>query len=744
MLQHLDKNGNELMPLVPEMPVPGSSGQAGAPDEDAVSLRELLMVIARRRWLILTTILLVFALGMFYTLLQRKVYQSKAQILVSANKGGRADDLMSLMNPMSQGRSVDTQVEIISSRDLLEKAFITLPEVVKLNDPKLQKAYLEKHFGSDILPTWAVKISSKKNTDIIDITTFAYSREAAVDLANNVAKTYFARDLEISRQATREARKYVESSLTLMEQKLDQANYDLSAFKRRYGLIAPNAQLEMLAKNISMLEAKLDEIKIDSRGNSEMLLALNRQLREAQVDIVTNTNVTLNPRFSAVQRTIDDLYVERTKLLQQYAPAAPQIKAIDAEIKEQSDRLVSIAETVIASKTQVRNPLHEELLNSYAEKTAEQASLDAQINAVQAAVIAAQTRAQVLPERERQLTQLLRSMERNSKTVDMLTEKYYTLLTSERSTISNGNQVTEARQVKTPVRPRPIRNAIMFLLLGAAIAAVLVVVAERLDDRVHDQETVERISNKVTLTGIPEIAVDEPKLLHQVARTSPILESFRVLRNNITFMSIDRPLKTLAITSVGPSEGKTLANANLAIVLAMDGKRVLIVDCDLHRPNMHNVLNRSRDVGFTSVLTEACTLEKAIVPDGHSGSRPAPERTAAAQSVGSAEFAPEPATVRAPAGDVRHRGHRLPAVREVERCADHLHYRRRPALPGGGRSDHRDRPADGDHVAESIECSGIRDAHQPSRPEPTALRLLLLLLLVLLPFGRCRRRDSTG
>ena len=83
---------------------------------------------------------------------------------------------------------------------------------------------------------------------------------------------------------------------------------------------------------------------------------------------------------------------------------------------------------------------------------------------------------------------------------------------------------------------------------------------------------------------------------------SPVAEAYRALRTNIQFSSLDRPLRTLLITSAGPDEGKSTTLANLAIVVAEGGTRVLVVDCDLRRASLHTLFDLDNDRGLTSLF----------------------------------------------------------------------------------------------------------------------------------------------
>jgi protein-tyrosine kinase len=93
---------------------------------------------------------------------------------------------------------------------------------------------------------------------------------------------------------------------------------------------------------------------------------------------------------------------------------------------------------------------------------------------------------------------------------------------------------------------------------------------------------------------------------------SPISEQYRTIRTNIEFSLADRELKTLVVTSSGPSEGKSMTAANLAVVMAQQGKRVLLIDADMRKPTVHYTFRLNNTFGLTNLLTKQALLPEVL------------------------------------------------------------------------------------------------------------------------------------
>lgn len=101
-------------------------------------------------------------------------------------------------------------------------------------------------------------------------------------------------------------------------------------------------------------------------------------------------------------------------------------------------------------------------------------------------------------------------------------------------------------------------------------------------------------------------------LITETSPKSPISEQYRTLRTNIEFASIDKQISTLMVTSASPGEGKSTTTANLAVVFAQQGKKVLLIDADMRKPTVHYTFRLENTLGITNVLTGQTPLKKAV------------------------------------------------------------------------------------------------------------------------------------
>jgi non-specific protein-tyrosine kinase len=158
-----------------------------------------------------------------------------------------------------------------------------------------------------------------------------------------------------------------------------------------------------------------------------------------------------------------------------------------------------------------------------------------------------------------------------------------------------------------PVSPRVLVNVLVAMLFGLVVALGFVFVYERLDDTVRSREAVEEITGLPTLGTITRMKSakgrnENDRLVTLLYPQSPVGEAYRTLRANIEFASVDRPLKTLLVTSSMPGEGKTITAANLAVVFAQGGHRTVLLDADFRKPGVHRIFGLPNAQGLSGLL----------------------------------------------------------------------------------------------------------------------------------------------
>ena len=161
----------------------------------------------------------------------------------------------------------------------------------------------------------------------------------------------------------------------------------------------------------------------------------------------------------------------------------------------------------------------------------------------------------------------------------------------------------------------------MTILLGAAIGFTLAAGAaylmEYLDDTLKSPEEIGQAADLPIIGFIADTAnEDEEGTVVTNQPRSPVAEAFRGLRTNLEFAGVDKPLHTILVTSPGPADGKSTVAANLAIIMAQGGKRVVLLDADLRRPRVHHFLNLPNRFGLSDVFREQLSLDAALQPWG--------------------------------------------------------------------------------------------------------------------------------
>lgn len=177
--------------------------------------------------------------------------------------------------------------------------------------------------------------------------------------------------------------------------------------------------------------------------------------------------------------------------------------------------------------------------------------------------------------------------------------------------------ITPATEPTAPVSPRPKVNLALGVLLGLAIGVGAAVLREVLDTTVKSLDDVQHLTGAVPLGLIADDpGVTRRPLVSYGDGTSPRSEAFRQLRTNLQFVDVDRPPRSVVVSSSVADEGKSMTSANLAITLAQAGRDVVLVEADLRRPKVADYMKLEGGAGLTNVLAGQLDLADALQPWG--------------------------------------------------------------------------------------------------------------------------------
>jgi succinoglycan biosynthesis transport protein ExoP len=178
----------------------------------------------------------------------------------------------------------------------------------------------------------------------------------------------------------------------------------------------------------------------------------------------------------------------------------------------------------------------------------------------------------------------------------------------------NAEIVQRATANDTPVSPKPLRNAILGLILGGLLGIGIVLLIEQFDTRIKDESEVEEAYGLPILTSVPHSGeVQRPSELDPIGLGPPAAEAFRMLHANLRYFNVGRRIETLLITSATAKEGKTTVSWGLAVTEARSGKSVLLIEADLRQPSLAPRLGQSPESGLSLVLSGSDTLDSALV-----------------------------------------------------------------------------------------------------------------------------------
>ena len=567
----------------------------------SLSLRDFIQTLRRRKLTFLLTFLAVLTLVGLNTLLSKPQYKSVARLLLEDNKNASSSDSSGLgdLFGVQSGLDVDSQVQLLNSPLILDQVY---------KETKIEPGSVQ------------VLVTRDGRTSAIDIMGVSTSKQDARKFVSTLPAVYKDnRRMQSASEVTSQL-EFAKEDLAQESKNLEKAEDAVVAFKNRNNLFDPNSEAAAALSTASATKTSLNNARADMSSLRAQISALESELAGMAPTVNTPVVIT-NPRIQELNNQLAELRNQRKDQLFLYKEGSDPIRQIDLQIANKRTQIANTPPT-ITNNSNAPNPALSELRNRINGLRADLSAKEAAARALLAQVAQQEEGLGRYSTILREQSQLQRELDGSQAAVKAGTENVRGLSVRARAMEAAGAPITVLRPGTPGVKiaPNPVRNMILGVFVGLLMACAAALLQDSLDDRVRDEDEARQLLGAPILGHFPLMPVtDERQILDINNPNRLLLETFRALRSNVQFALVNSAGKKIQVTSTVPNEGKSYIASNLAITMAMDGRRVILVDADLHRPTMHERFGVKRQPGLTNVLVGQLELQDALQDVGVDG-----------------------------------------------------------------------------------------------------------------------------
>ena len=606
---------------------------------EEVHLTDYLNVILKRKWTIITCLLVILMVTAYATFTKDAVYQASAKLIIEKKESNilNMEDIVASSGTSS--KYYQTQYQIIQSRSLAKKvadkhnlyqseefnpeppndpvsiakrsvmgtisgvvgAFkdFIFPQSQADNNLERLPISQEKSLSDEqkeVLEDFEERLSVEpvRETHMVQIKFEASSPAMAAKIANAVAEAYIDYNLETKMDKVQQAVSWLEDRLKKERKKVKEAQNAFLEYRQKHNIttdISPQTErirVERLSELKSqILDAETRRKELESKYKQAQAYLNRFESLEALPDVLSNEVV------QSIKQSELELATRLSKLSGKYGANHPKIKAIESQLRDLRQRKKNEAEKIVES-----------LKHDYEAALAKEQALKKSMQQEK-------QEAMELNEMAIEYGVLKRKANSAKEMYDLLVKRFKEASLTEDIKTVNARIVDRAQVPQDPVKPKKSRNMMLALVLGLGLGTGVSFFSEYMDNTFKTPEDVQRILGIPYLGTIPQMKNGrdfQPALVASMDPQSLYSEAYRGLRTNLLFSVADVSPRNLLITSSGPYEGKSVTAVNLAITLAQAGTSTLLLDCDMRKPAVHRHFQLDRDMGLSNVLTGSAEL----------------------------------------------------------------------------------------------------------------------------------------
>lgn len=479
--------------------------------------------------------------------------------------------------------------------------------------------------------TDSVQFSRVKQTNrTIRITASDEDPELATLVANLYAAEYVNLTKESSRAQVAASRKFLQKQAEKRKQDLRAIERKIQTYQQQEKTVNLEREEGVLVNRISSAEADLEETRVKLQMERSSLKSLQAQLDSYRPDELSQrVGSSLQEEIDGLQSKIADLKLSKQELLLESGPPT----SVDSAQIEQIERRVRKLRTEISERSEeyvdeiMKGGLSAEagaqriqdLKRNISKKRVAITGLEARIKVLNDRLQTFEAELNSLPEKSMQLAQLRREQGYAEQMYEFINKQLQEARLQEQSELGYASEVSEASPPSLPTQPRPGRNLLLGVLVGLVGGIGLALGRDLVDNRLYRPDRLGELGYHElgvvpNLTPLIEDRLEGQRKIERSGEEldtslvgvaephSAAAESYRQIRTRLQHSRPDEPKDTLLVTSPGAGDGKSVTAANLAIATAETGRSTLLVDTDLHRPQVHKLFGMAQSPGLVDTL----------------------------------------------------------------------------------------------------------------------------------------------
>ena len=640
-IQLLDPIRPKLERLRPELLEPYQIEEA----VEGPDLRAHWRTIQKRRWTILSILLVVFTVALIVTWKEKAVYRADALLEIQKENANipTVQELFQLENVSDN--YLETQYKVLQSETLARRVIdqMHLEQQNEFNPPRDGWFQAKAHAAApsaesldpDVEQTVLREFKDRLSVDpvrrsrLVQISFESQDPKVAAEAVNALAENYIQQNLESRWQAAQKASEWLSQQLGSFKAKLEKSEDDLQQYAQQNGLLFLETQKgdteNIVNERLRQLQDELTKAQADRYGKESIYRLTEAGDNSALPGVVDNKLMQeLTARLAELER-------QKASLTPTFSSDYPKMKEIQSQLDEIERRL-----------NEERKRAAQGIVDDYL-------AANRREGLVREAFEQQQNQANLVAARTVQYNILKREVDTNKQLYEGLLQRLKEAGVSAGMNASNIRVVDAAVPPTRPIRPRPFLNLGLALLLGLGCGIGTAFLQEHLDNTLKNSDDIERILHVPALAlipsreslnhgnggvyGLPEKTASEGdgrvtsiekhpgkawiRIDGNGTQHSALSEAFRGLRTSVLLSAADRPPRSLTFVSAEPGEGKTTVASNLSISLAQLGKRVLLIDGDMRRPCVHKLFNiEDRSGGLVNFLTGEEGWNHLVRPTG--------------------------------------------------------------------------------------------------------------------------------